>query len=217
MGEMRQNLRFDSNDSYPSYEDVAYRPRSRSLTSPVRFASESGAEVPIMSTIYKERFPKAKAQLEYKLQQFLLENAPLSGFTTSVALDLTPRPISPSPTQQAIAQPQRQSSPQPPSHLQTAPRRPSSPHRPASPQMRPISPLAIESATATPDGVVFRTSHHSQALDANTNSTYLVSPGSSSVFGGSFNTSMMVPSRSNRCSIVGAVEAIVDPQLLRFV
>uniref|UniRef100_A0A914CC86 non-specific serine/threonine protein kinase n=1 Tax=Acrobeloides nanus TaxID=290746 RepID=A0A914CC86_9BILA len=247
MGEMRQNPRFDSNDSYPSYEDVPYRPRSRSLTSPVRFTSESGAEVPIMSTIYKERFPKAKAQLEYKLQQFLLENAPLSGFTTSVALDLTPRPISPSPTQQTIAQPQRQSSPQPPSHLQTAPRRPSSPHRPASPLMRPISPLAIEShlqtaprrpssphrpasplmrpisplaiesATATPDGVVFRTSHHSQALDANTSSTYLVSPGSSSVFGGSFNTSMMVPSRSNRCSIVGALEAIVDPQLLRLI
>lgn len=61
--------------------------------SPVRF-SECGVEAaPVMSAVYKERFPNAKGQMEYRLQQFIVNNAPLSGFNTSLPLDV-PRPTS---------------------------------------------------------------------------------------------------------------------------
>ncbi|CAI4221489.1 unnamed protein product [Auanema sp. JU1783] len=79
---MRLGGRFDSNESYPSAEDPStstYRPRSRSLTSPIKFGSESTASVVNRSSVYKERFPKAKLQMEQRLQGFVNENAPLSG------------------------------------------------------------------------------------------------------------------------------------------
>ncbi|CAD6199737.1 unnamed protein product [Caenorhabditis auriculariae] len=73
--------RFDSNESYPSEEAVphSYRPRSRSLTSPVKFANENNLELVNRTSVYKERFPKAKVQMEERLAAFVSENAPLSG------------------------------------------------------------------------------------------------------------------------------------------
>ncbi|VDL74641.1 unnamed protein product [Nippostrongylus brasiliensis] len=74
--------RFDSNDSYPSAEDAtmnSFRPRSRSLTSPIKLNSEFHLDVVNRNSVYKERFPKAKAQMEEKLSAFVAEHAPLSG------------------------------------------------------------------------------------------------------------------------------------------
>ncbi|KAK6737491.1 hypothetical protein RB195_019910 [Necator americanus] len=74
--------RFDSNDSCPSAEDAlntSFRPRSRSLTSPIKLTSEFSLDVVNRNSVYKERFPKAKAQMEEKLLSFVAEHAPLSG------------------------------------------------------------------------------------------------------------------------------------------
>ncbi|CAJ0607262.1 unnamed protein product [Cylicocyclus nassatus] len=74
--------RFDSNDSCPSAEDAmntSFRPRSRSLTSPIKLNSDFSMEVVNRNSVYKERFPKAKAQMEEKLASFVAEHAPLSG------------------------------------------------------------------------------------------------------------------------------------------
>ncbi|VDO64644.1 unnamed protein product [Heligmosomoides polygyrus] len=73
--------RFDSNDSCPSNEDPlnSFRPRSRSLTSPIKMNSEFHLDVVNRNSVYKERFPKAKAQMEEKLAAFVDEHAPLSG------------------------------------------------------------------------------------------------------------------------------------------
>ncbi|EYC00146.1 hypothetical protein Y032_0117g636 [Ancylostoma ceylanicum] len=74
--------RFDSNDSCPSAEDAlntSFRPRSRSLTSPIKLTSEFSLDVVNRNSVYKERFPKAKAQMEDKLASFVAEHAPLSG------------------------------------------------------------------------------------------------------------------------------------------
>uniref|UniRef100_A0A914WKZ2 non-specific serine/threonine protein kinase n=1 Tax=Plectus sambesii TaxID=2011161 RepID=A0A914WKZ2_9BILA len=82
MGDLRMGAHFDSNDSCPSNEDCGFRPRSRSLNSPVKFGSDSANDVSIRSNVYKERFPKAKSQMEEKLTAFIEENGPLSGGTT---------------------------------------------------------------------------------------------------------------------------------------
>lgn len=94
LGDLRFNNRYDSNDSYPSVEDAflgAHRPRSRSLSSPVRMNSDQFIDTSMnaMSQLYKERFPKAKQQMEARLQQFLSSNAPLSGFTSNISFEPT--------------------------------------------------------------------------------------------------------------------------------
>ncbi|XP_060070360.1 microtubule-associated serine/threonine-protein kinase 3-like [Ylistrum balloti] len=48
------------------------RPRSRSLSSPGR--SPGGDEIIMMNSVYKERFPKATAQMEEKLNNFIEQN-----------------------------------------------------------------------------------------------------------------------------------------------
>uniref|UniRef100_A0A914YVY3 non-specific serine/threonine protein kinase n=1 Tax=Panagrolaimus superbus TaxID=310955 RepID=A0A914YVY3_9BILA len=176
LNDLRMNPRFDSNDSYCAYDETAifHRPRSRSLTSPVRFNAPEGAqEAQVMASVYKERFPKAKSQMEYRLQQFLLDNSPLSGFITSLPLDLrptSPRPSSPNP-------PSTKSSKQKIKHHRSHGR--SSP-RPTSPLPRPISPLATESATIHQSGVVFRSSFNSSG-NCNLSSCNLTTPGASSL------------------------------------
>ncbi|CAK5098161.1 unnamed protein product [Meloidogyne enterolobii] len=87
---MRIRDRFDSNESYACClgDDFGglMRPRSRSLTSPVPHLFERlGVDSPMMlSSVYKERFPKAKLQMENRLMQFLTQNAQLSGFTSQM-------------------------------------------------------------------------------------------------------------------------------------
>ncbi|VDM95293.1 unnamed protein product [Thelazia callipaeda] len=63
--------------------------RSRSLTNSVNFGSDSACNVIVRKGIYKERFPKAKQQMEEQLAQLIDENAPLSG-TTSLDITLQP-------------------------------------------------------------------------------------------------------------------------------
>jgi hypothetical protein len=119
-----------------------------------------------MSSVYKERFPKAKLQMENRLLQFLAQNAPLSGFTSQM-LQLNIVPPSPalstansmvwsgpsSKNNTNIFHLQPTSARDPPSF---PPPRPTSP-RPQSPSpMRPLSPLVTESATAIGDAVI----HH---------------------------------------------------------
>ncbi|XP_069779294.1 microtubule-associated serine/threonine-protein kinase 1-like [Narcine bancroftii] len=53
----------------------AVRPRSRSL-SPGRSPSCYDNEIVMMNHVYKERFPKATAQMEERLQEFITVNAP---------------------------------------------------------------------------------------------------------------------------------------------
>lgn len=48
------------------------RPRSRSLSSPIRSPTSEDEKV-LVNNIYKERFPKATQQMEEKLQQFIDE------------------------------------------------------------------------------------------------------------------------------------------------
>uniref|UniRef100_A0A1I7T4Z6 DUF1908 domain-containing protein n=1 Tax=Caenorhabditis tropicalis TaxID=1561998 RepID=A0A1I7T4Z6_9PELO len=88
-GPIRQNSsRFDSNDSYDdmaSQQQAAAqnaflnRPRSRSLTSPMKFLNEYNIEMVNRTSVYKERFPRAKLQMEERLNAFVAENGPLSG------------------------------------------------------------------------------------------------------------------------------------------
>lgn len=52
------------------------RPRSRSLSSPVRSPGIDN-EIIMMNSVYKERFPKATQQMEEKLEKFLLDNIEL--------------------------------------------------------------------------------------------------------------------------------------------
>ncbi|KAE9555227.1 hypothetical protein FO519_001577 [Halicephalobus sp. NKZ332] len=222
--DLKLNPRFDSNDSYGGLDETLIfpRPRSRSLTSPVRFNGPDGNEPPIMASVYKERFPKAKAQMEYKLQQFLVENAPLSGFTTNLALDV--RPMSPQPPSPKTKAPhdQKKKHQHKHRHGRTSP-------RPTSPLPRPISPLATESATATLSGVVFRTSFKDSGLNTTSATLQPVSPMSSSVMpfpgtGGSqnYHSSGSGAGSGSRSSFAGASAAVTvtetlmqaDPQLL---
>lgn len=88
-GPVRQNSsRFDSNESYDdmaAQQQVAAqnaflnRPRSRSLTSPMKFLNEYNIEMVNRTSVYKERFPRAKLQMEERLNAFVAENGPLSG------------------------------------------------------------------------------------------------------------------------------------------
>ncbi|KAI1715799.1 protein kinase domain-containing protein [Ditylenchus destructor] len=237
ISDLRVNSRFDSNESYSCFEDaiLGFRPRSRSLTSPVRGGSDYSTgdhpPPPIMS-MYKERFPKAKTQMENRLQQFLLSNAPLSGFSTSMILNVLPNDDSP--------QPGRPTSPHPPSREYTPPQgashhhhhRPSSP-RPTSPIPRPISPLVTESATVIGDaGVVLRSSAHHLHSSSNNLS---ISPGSSFLYGNQSQSALNTIGNTNnnsnsgsggtggrlshRCSfmVAGDGMAAADPSLLRLI
>ncbi|CAG9530672.1 unnamed protein product [Cercopithifilaria johnstoni] len=76
-----------SNEDFPGQN----RPRSRSLTNSINFGSDSTCSVVVHKTIYKERFPKAKKQMEEQLTLFIDENATLSGIAS---LDTTLRPES---------------------------------------------------------------------------------------------------------------------------
>ena len=84
---------FSSNDSNPSLagEDdgsgggggvtgrrsPSIRPRSRSLSSPIRSPVVDN-EIVLMNTLYKERFPKATKQMEERLSNFIAQNETLS-------------------------------------------------------------------------------------------------------------------------------------------
>ncbi len=86
---------FSSNDSNPSLlEDEkgaaaaaaasshvqrspSIRPRSRSLSSPIR-SPVIDNEIVMMNTLYKERFPKATKQMEERLSNFIGDNETLS-------------------------------------------------------------------------------------------------------------------------------------------
>ena len=81
---------FSSNESNPSLvmEDEtgtgsggrrspSMRPRSRSLSSPIRTPVIDN-EIVMMNTLYKERFPKATKQMEERLQNFITNNETLS-------------------------------------------------------------------------------------------------------------------------------------------
>jgi microtubule-associated serine/threonine kinase len=76
---------FSSNESNPSLlEDDAggrrspsIRPRSRSLSSPVRCPIVDN-EIVMMNTLYKERFPKATKQMEERLKNFIESNETIS-------------------------------------------------------------------------------------------------------------------------------------------
>ncbi|CAG7835410.1 unnamed protein product [Allacma fusca] len=72
---------FSSNESNPSLEEEGHRspllrPRSRSLSSPIRSPVIEN-EIVLMNTMYKERFPKATQQMEEKLRNFIEENQAL--------------------------------------------------------------------------------------------------------------------------------------------
>merc|ERR1719491_2026988 len=70
---------FSSNDSNPSLIDddgrrsPSIRPRSRSLSSPIR-SPVIDNEIVMMNTLYNERFPKATKQMEERLRNFILSN-----------------------------------------------------------------------------------------------------------------------------------------------
>ncbi|CAB3406908.1 unnamed protein product [Caenorhabditis bovis] len=94
VGPVRQaSSRYDSNESYddvttpqPS-NSFLNRPRSRSLTSPAKFVNEFNLEIVNRTSVYKEKFPKAKLQMEERLSAFVAENGPLSGGITLPNID----------------------------------------------------------------------------------------------------------------------------------
>ncbi|XP_005100622.2 microtubule-associated serine/threonine-protein kinase 2, partial [Aplysia californica] len=63
----------DDNDLHPH---ANMRPRSRSLSSPARSPGVE-SEIVMMNSVYKERFPKATAQMVEKLKMFIDSNATL--------------------------------------------------------------------------------------------------------------------------------------------
>uniref|UniRef100_A0A183BS65 non-specific serine/threonine protein kinase n=1 Tax=Globodera pallida TaxID=36090 RepID=A0A183BS65_GLOPA len=161
---LRIGNRFDSNESYGYClgDDFGglMRPRSRSLTSPLRMFDQPGADAPMMSLVYKERFPKAKQQLESRLLQFLQQNASLSGFSSQLLQQNVQTPAA------TFSGPLRATSPQPSRPGSTADRS-SSPCRPQSPvPMRPLSPLVTESATAVGDAHCSRHKQQQQLVDS---------------------------------------------------
>ncbi|VDN55322.1 unnamed protein product [Dracunculus medinensis] len=85
--------RFDSTDVYPlTYEPpLSYgRQRSCSLTSHSKIDIDFHTTLANRNVIFSERFPKAKKQMEDRLQQFLEENAPLSGTSSFSPLSSVP-------------------------------------------------------------------------------------------------------------------------------
>ncbi|CEF70793.1 Microtubule-associated serine/threonine-protein kinase 4 [Strongyloides ratti] len=103
INELFNELRIDKDKQYCGGEQTGdgndeihksfFRPRSRSLSSPVCFINDNVNEVPLMSTVFKERFPKAKRHMEELLRQFITENIPLSGISTTI--DITSLETSP--------------------------------------------------------------------------------------------------------------------------
>merc|ERR1719474_2398045 len=84
---------FSSNDSNPSLVDYeegrrspSLRPRSRSLSSPIRTPLIDN-EIVLMNTLYKERFPKATQQMEERLKNFILDHERLSEPSEDVTID----------------------------------------------------------------------------------------------------------------------------------
>nr|CAD2175537.1 unnamed protein product [Meloidogyne enterolobii] len=225
IGDMRIRDRFDSNESYACClgDDFGglMRPRSRSLTSPVPHLFERlGVDSPMMlSSVYKERFPKAKLQMENRLMQFLTQNAQLSGFTSQM-LQLNIVPPSPMPTR---CEQQQSSSLVPPSP------------RPQSPNLltRPLSPLVTESATAIGDSVIHHRSSNTNFLSAGSAGGF--SPGNSFFGGGqqqlnqgqdggngdqlSNNTPPIITSSTISSPLFGCStnSPPIDPQLLRLI
>ncbi|XP_059490819.1 microtubule-associated serine/threonine-protein kinase 3 isoform X3 [Neocloeon triangulifer] len=90
---------FSSNDSNPSLDEEAgrrsphTRPRSRSLSSPIRTPVMDN-EIVLMNTLYKERFPKATQQMEERLNGFINDNksweATSEGRTEEIPPDCVP-------------------------------------------------------------------------------------------------------------------------------
>lgn len=64
--------------SFTSRQSPRMRPRSRSLSSPCRSPGIDN-EIIMMNSVYKERFPKATAQMEDRLEKFICENSELDG------------------------------------------------------------------------------------------------------------------------------------------
>jgi len=84
---------FSSNDSNPSLVDYeegrrspSLRPRSRSLSSPIRTPLIDN-EIVLMNTLYKERFPKATQQMEERLKNFIQDHERLSEPSSDVTID----------------------------------------------------------------------------------------------------------------------------------
>ena len=61
----------------PGRRSPSLRPRSRSLSSPIRSPVVDN-EIVLMNTLYKERFPKATKQMEERLSNFIGQNETLS-------------------------------------------------------------------------------------------------------------------------------------------
>jgi microtubule-associated serine/threonine kinase len=85
LAETQSLHRFSSNDSNPSLVEFddgrrspAFRPRSRSLSSPIRTPLIDN-EIVLMNTLYKERFPKATQQMEERLNNFITDTERLYG------------------------------------------------------------------------------------------------------------------------------------------
>ena len=83
---------FSSNESNPTLEDETrslspmIRPRSRSLSSPVRSPSADNEKI-LMNNLYKERFPKATQQMEEKLSKFISDQLDIDSIECSIASD----------------------------------------------------------------------------------------------------------------------------------
>uniref|UniRef100_A0A6B0VFV5 non-specific serine/threonine protein kinase n=2 Tax=Ixodes ricinus TaxID=34613 RepID=A0A6B0VFV5_IXORI len=82
---------FSSNESNPGLEEEhchtspVIRPRSRSLSSPMRSPGLDN-EIVLMNSVYKERFPKATKQMEERLEQFGVEHRELDAEHASDAV-----------------------------------------------------------------------------------------------------------------------------------
>ena len=62
------------------------RPRSRSLSSPVRSPSADNEKI-LMNNLYKERFPKATQQMEEKLSKFITDQLNIDDIDCPTASD----------------------------------------------------------------------------------------------------------------------------------
>ncbi|XP_076318099.1 microtubule-associated serine/threonine-protein kinase 2-like isoform X2 [Tachypleus tridentatus] len=88
--EQQQTVRFSSSESNPPLEEDTrksplMRPRSRSLSSPMR-SSGLDNDIILMNSVYKERFPKATQQMEEKLQNFISNSKEINPVISSDAV-----------------------------------------------------------------------------------------------------------------------------------
>lgn len=88
--DIKHTRHFSSNESNPGLEDEGrrspmIRPRSRSLSSPMRSPGMDN-EIIMMNSIYKERFPKATQQMEERLEHFLKDNKEIPSSLSSDAI-----------------------------------------------------------------------------------------------------------------------------------